>query len=194
MTIINFLESNKNAPKLFTARDVQIIKKQIMGDKLTQPERNRLSRTIRPRLECIKEISEFHEEFGLRHNQQHRRIMDLAVKIILQDELIEKIRAILLFGSFANKTHTHQSDIDICVLLETTSIKEATEFRIRNSGKLPDIVDIQVFNVLPTNIKKEIAKNHKILFAKNFDNVAFTIHHLKDNDFLLRKKQIFGAT
>ncbi|MBI2575396.1 nucleotidyltransferase domain-containing protein, partial [Candidatus Woesearchaeota archaeon] len=89
---------------------------------------------------------------------------------ILKDELSDRIRAVLLFGSFSDKTYTSRSDIDICAVFRAISLKEATEFRISVSGQLPEKVDVQVFDVLPQKIKREIARNNKVLYrAKDYD-------------------------
>ena len=107
--------------------------------------------------------------------------MEKAVNITLNDQLNKDIIAILLFGSHADRTNTPRSDIDICVVFKKDlSLKEATKFRIRNSGCMSDKIDLQVFNVLPSKIKKEIAINHRILYRNNeFNNIAFTTEYSK---------------
>lgn len=93
------------------------------------------------------------------------KIIKDAVEVILQDKLGNEVKAILLFGSFADGTFTPRSDIDICVVFRRDiSLKEATQFRIRVSGQLPEKVDIQVFDVLPRKVRREIVRNHKVLY------------------------------
>lgn len=168
--------------------------KQLNGIKLTQSEKNRLSRDIRPKLEFIKEIAEFKDDFDLEKNQINKKIIQKSVDVILKDELSRDIKAILLFGSFADNSFTKNSDIDICVVFrDSILLKKATEFRIRISGELPKKVDIQVFNVLPQKIKREIARNHKALYyEKDYDNIDFSIRYLKDEDYFIRVNKIFG--
>lgn len=190
----NLLRHNKDARKIFGKKELEIIMKQLEGIKLTQSEKNRLSRDIRPKLEFIKEIAEFKDEFNLEKNQDNKKIIQKAVDIILKDESSRNIKVILLFGSFSDNSFTKNSDIDICVVFrESISLKKATEFRIRISGELPKKVDIQVFNVLPQKIKKEIARNHKVLYyEKDYDNIDFSIRYLKDEDYSIRMNKIFG--
>ena len=45
-------------------------------------------------------------------------------------------------------------------------MKEASEFRIKVSGKVPEKIDIQVYNTLPEKIKKEIDKKGKVIWKK----------------------------
>ena len=176
MKLKQFLKTNKNARKVFGKKEIEIIIKQLEGLKLTQSEKNRLCRDVKPKLEFIKEAIKFKDEFNLVKNQDNKRIMDKAVQIILRDKPNKNISAILLFGSFADNSFTKRSDIDICaVFKEDISLKKATEFRIHTSGQLPKKVDIQVFNILPQKIKKGIARNHKILYkGKDYDNINFS--------------------
>lgn len=193
--LIQILKTNGNARRLFGRREIEIMLKQLEGLKLKQSEKNRLSRDIKPKLEFIKEIAEFKDEFKLEKNQDNKKLIEKAVGIILKDELREDIMAALLFGSFADNTFTKSSDIDICVVFKgNISLKKATEFRIRIAGQLPDKVDVQVFNVLPQKIKRDIARNHKVLYKDNeYDNIGFSIKYLKDEDYFIRMNKIFGV-
>ena len=168
---------------------------QINGKDLTQSEKNRLSRSIRKKLKIIKNLNQFSNEFALKKNQNNLVKIQKGVETILIDKLKDSITAILLFGSFANNTFIYNSDIDICVIFDSISNKEAAKFRIRIMGELPKIFDIQVFNTLPLKIKKNIAINHKILYStKQFKNLDFTINLLKNENYFIRKNKIFGKT
>src|SRR3989344_5844832 len=122
-----------------------------------------------------------------------KKIIKQAVDLILKEDR-EKIKAILLFGSHADGTANWRSDIDICVLFkETISLRGATSFRIKIAAELPDIVDIQVFNILPQKFQKSIADNHKILFsAPLFDDFNFTLGTQKL--FFESKRRIIATT
>lgn len=187
--------SNKNARRIFGKKELEIIIKQLEGLALKQSESNRLSRDIKPKLEFIKEISKFEDEFKLEKNQNNKRLIEKAIETIINDEIGKGITAILLFGSFADNSFRPNSDIDICVIFKNDlSLKEATEFRKRVLGSLPEKLDVQVFNALPQKIKREIARNHKVLYKINeYDNTNFTIRYLKDDDYFLRMNNIFGA-
>ena len=188
-----FLKSNKKARKIFGKKELEIISKQLEGLALTQSERNRLSRDIRPKLEFIKEINNFNDEFKLKKAQDGKKIIDKAVNLILQDKLKDRIEAILLFGSRVRGIVTPRSDIDICVVFDKIEREEADRFRIRILSNFSTRMDIQVFNVLPQKIKRSIANSHRILYKKEyFDNTLFSIKYLKDEDFFIRAKRIFG--
>ena len=148
-----FLTGNQNARRIFGKKELGIILNQLDSMPLTQSERNRLSRDIKPKLEFIRDMSEFKDEFKLKKNQDNKRIIERAVDVILKDELGKNIEAVLLFGSFADNTFT-----------------------------------------LPQKIRKNIAGNHKVIYqSSHYDNLYFTIKHLKDNDYFARMRRIFGA-
>ncbi|MEK6932824.1 MAG: nucleotidyltransferase domain-containing protein [Nanoarchaeota archaeon] len=163
MKLLKLLKE-ENARKIFGKKELVIIEKQLLGINLTQSEKNRLSRDIRKKFDFIKELSKL--DIDLRKGAEIKKIIKEAVEIILQDKLKEEIKAILLFGSHVKGIVTKRSDIDICVIFKDISAEEATRFRIRTLGELPENVDIQVYNHLPEKIKIEIDKKGKILYKK----------------------------
>lgn len=195
MGLLSLLKHNKNVRKIFGKKEIEIIFKQLEGAQLTQSEKNRLSRDIRPKLEFIKQANEFRDEFRLERNQSNKKIIEKALAAILNDKIKENVLAVLLFGSYSDKTATKRSDIDVCaVLKKNISLKEATLFRMRIAREVPEKIDIQVFNALPQVLKRSIARNHKILYKRNeYDNVGFSLKYLKDKDYFIRKERIFGA-
>ena len=166
MSLIDFLKENENARKIFGKRELKIIEKQLQGINLTQSEKNRLSRDIRKKLEFIKEVSRFSDEFKLKKASKIKEKINLAVKLIKKDILFNGIRKIILFGSTADNTRIFRSDIDIAIEFDNINTKEAVDFRIRILGHFDDKMDIQVYNVLPDKIKKEIDLKGKVLFKK----------------------------
>lgn len=195
VVLAEFLKTSKNSRKVFGRKELEIMLKQLHGLPLKQSEKNRLSRDVKPKLEFIREIAKYENEFGLQKNQDNKMAIQKALGTILTDEFADAIKAVLLFGSFADNTFTSRSDIDVCVVFRTITLKEATEFRIRVSGQIPEKVDVQVFNILPQKIKKEIARSHKVLYrAKDYDNVAFTIRYIREQDYFIRANRIFAQT
>lgn len=166
MALINIIEKNENVRKIFGKRELVIIKKQLLGVKLTQSEMNRLSRDIRKKFEAIKELSKYEEEFKLKKGVINKELIERVKNKILKDILVKKIRKIVLFGSAAENELTLLSDIDISVEFDEITQKEAFDFRVRIIGDFSDRLDIQVYNVLPDKIKKEIDKYGKIIWKK----------------------------
>ncbi|NOZ81037.1 MAG: nucleotidyltransferase domain-containing protein [DPANN group archaeon] len=191
----NFITTKDVVRRIFGKKEIDIMRRQLEGLPLSQSEQNRISRDIKPKLRAIKGLSAFSDEFGLGKDQDNRRLIKRAVEEILRDELQGRIQAILLFGSFADKSRTRRSDIDICVVFKKAlSLAEMTKFRIRMGGKLPEKIDVQVFRALPQRIRRSIARNHRVLYKDNsFSNLDFTNRHLKDEDYFIRIRNIFGA-
>lgn len=167
MNLLTFLKRNENTRKIFGRRELKIIEKQLQGINLTQSEKNRLSRDIRKKLAFIKEIARFEDEFGLKKGLMIKKKITEAKEVILEDQLFKRIKKIFLYGSVVENTLTFRSDIDLAVVFDKIDVKEATRFRIRVLGQVHDKMDIQVFNILPEKIKKEIKKRHKILYDKS---------------------------
>src|SRR3989344_2419765 len=158
MNLIQFLKTNENARKIFGQRELKIIEKQINGINLTQSEKNRLSRDIRKKFEFINEASKFNGEFELKKGAENKELVEWALEGIKKTAFFPRIKEIWLFGSMVKKEMSVRSDIDIAVLFNKISIREATEFRIKALTNSPEKIDIQVFNVLPEKIKKSILK------------------------------------
>lgn len=151
--------------KIFGKREIKIIEKQLKGIKLTQSEKNRLSRDIRKKLDAVIKLSANSEEFKLKKGAETEKLIQRVKEIILNDKLKTEIKRIILFGSYVSNEFTYRSDVDIAVEFNEISQKEASLFRIRILAECPKIIDIQVYNILSKKIQKEILKG-KILYPK----------------------------
>lgn len=164
MDILKFLQSDKNTRKVFGKRELKIIEKQLYGINLTQSEKNRLSRDIRKKFEFIKNISRYSDEFELKKASIIKEIINESKKIILEDFDSKNIEEIILYGSFIENSLSFKSDIDIAIKFEKVNLREATLFKKRILGKLNSKVDLQIYNILPKKIQKEINNNGRILY------------------------------
>jgi len=166
MQFLQFLKINKNARKIFGIRELKIIEKQLNGIALTQSEKNRLSRDIRKKLEFIREICHFENEFQLKKASNINYLIEETKEVILESKLSHKIKKIILFGSAVENKLSFHSDIDISVEFDSIDKKEAGKFRVYVLGRVNDKIDVQVYNTLPNKIKKEINKKGRILYQK----------------------------
>jgi len=162
--LLNFLKANKNSRKIFGERELKIIEKQLLGINLTQSEKNRLSRDIRKKLEFIKKISDFSDEFELKKSSIINEKTEQIKQNILDSGYFRNIKRIILFGSTVENQRTFRSDIDIAVEFDNINLKQATEFRIRMN--LDRGIDVQVYNILPDKIKKEIDEYGKEIYQR----------------------------
>lgn len=166
MGLLEFLKKNENTRKIFGERELKIIEKQLLGVNLTQSEKNRLSRDIRKKLDFIKSAGIFSEEFKLKKGAVIKEIIKETKELILGSKYFPGIKRIILFGSTIENRLALSSDVDIAVEFDKIDKKEATKFRINMSGKVNKKADIQVYNILPDKIKKEIDKNRKVIYER----------------------------
>lgn len=164
MNLLTFLKGDGNARKIFGKRELKILEKQLLGIPLTQSEKNRLSRDIRQKFEFIGKTVRFTDEFKLKKGAIIKRMIQETKESILHDELSKHIKKIILYGSAVENKLTFRSDIDLAVRFNTITLKEATLFRTRIHGRVPEKMDIQVYNVLPEKIKKEIDTKGKVIY------------------------------
>lgn len=149
---------------IFGKQELIIIKKQLFGIKLKPSEKTRLSRDIRKKFRAIDSLSKHKEEFILKQGTETKSIIKDAKEIILNTKYFSRIKRIYLFGSTAEGTHIFRSDIDIAVEFTNINQKEATLFRIKT--RVPEKIDLQVYNILPEKIKKEIIEKGKIIYER----------------------------
>ena len=166
MTLLDTVKKNPEIRKIFGKRELVIIQKQLLGMRLTQSERNRLSRDIRKKLEAIKELAQSTDEFDLKHGSEVKKRVQEIKEVILENKYFPKIKRIVLFGSSADNTRTFRSDIDVAVEFDSIDLREATLFRLDILKDVGEKVDIQVYNVLPDKIKKEIDSKGRTLYER----------------------------
>ena len=93
--------------------------------------------------------------------------MKEIINQILKNDVEKRIKFIILYGSQANGNPTPMSDIDLAIYYEGDK-KERFNFRIKTAGLLNKKYDVQIFQDLPLQVKKEVIKG-KILHQKNYD-------------------------
>jgi predicted nucleotidyltransferase len=165
MSLLNEVRKNKELLRIFGKRELKIIEKQLLGVKLKPSEIVRLSRDIRKKFEAIATLSKYSNEFRLKKGAEIKEMINEAIDVIKESKEFSRIKAIYLYGSAVKNELTLVSDIDIAVEFSNIDEKEAGRFRLYVLGRVNEKVDIQVFNILPDKIKKEI-ENAKILWKK----------------------------
>ena len=173
MSLELFLERNALARRLFGEREIDIAVRQMKGLPLTASERVRLSRDIRPKLELVRELAAFGDEFALKKNKANETAWKRAVDEIRRDAVGREAVAVLLFGSQVTGEKTRRSDVDIAVVFgRAPDRKTVFGFESRLNGAVEG-VHVSVFEALPPRVKAEIARNHRVLFAgKGFDEAG----------------------
>ena|SRR3989338_6912996 len=166
MGMLKFLKESQDARKIFGRGELKIIEKQMLGVSLSQSEKNRLSRDVRRKLEFIRKIAGFEREFKIKKGSEIKKMLEETKEIIMADALIKKIKRVVLFGSAAEGMLTLSSDIDIAVEFDRITLADATLFRKRISGKVNSKMDVQVYNILPNKVRREINSKGKVLYQR----------------------------
>jgi len=166
MSLLDTIRKSKNIRRIFGKREIEIIEKQLLGINLIPSEKTRLSRDIKKKFETIKELSDYSSEFELKKASFIKKMIEEAKETIFESKQLSRIKKIILFGSYAENQASFRSDIDIAVEFFEIEKREANEFRISILSKVPEKIDIQVYNILPEKIKKEIDEKGKILWKK----------------------------
>jgi predicted nucleotidyltransferase len=164
MNIAQFIKENKNSRKIFGEKEIEIIEKQVLGIRLTPSERNRLSRDIRKKLDFITEISKRDFDFDLKKGSVIKEKVEEMKSEILNSQYARRIKRIYLYGSTVYGIRTFRSDIDIAVEFDDIYLKEATEFRIKFA--YDEKIQVEVYNVLPDKIKKEIDEKGRTIYER----------------------------
>jgi len=166
MELINIIKKPEMR-KIFGERELKIIEKQLKGVNLLPSERTRLSRDIRKKLEAVRLLSAFVEDFKLKKGHYLKQIITNTKDEMSKHPLFSNIKRIILFGTAAENKLRLGSDIDIAVEFDKgVSEKEAFKFKTCFSGKISNKIDIQIFNTLPEEMKDEIERRGKIIFEK----------------------------
>ena len=103
-------------------------------------------------------------EFALKKGSLIKLTIEDTKKIILEDKEAKKIKRIIFFGYVIENKLILKSDIDIAVEFRNIIKKDATLFRARIAGRISKKIDVQVLNILPQKIKKEINEKGKIIY------------------------------
>lgn len=137
---------------LLTTIEKKIIKKQLLGATMTQTERNRLT-TIRKKLRAVQLLAPFSESLVLKRKYIFKKILDESIFIIKQ---FPGVKRILLFGSHVTGSPRLDSDIDLAVVFESITKDGAKIFMKNIIGRIPEQVDLRIYNFLPEKVKQEV--------------------------------------
>ena len=96
------------------------------------------------------------------------KLVKEAVERIRKLDEKGKVQFITLYGSLVESREGKLSDIDIAIYYDADA-RERFSFRVRAQGRLGDKFDIQIFQDLPTYVKKEVVSGGKVLFYKDYD-------------------------
>ncbi len=119
---------------------------------------------------------------------------------VCRDDILDRLRScpnfdalkfIYLYGSYAAGETTERSDIDLCLYYDIEDRDELYKTLFQISGSFTDEYDIQMFQLLPLYVQKEVFKG-ELIYADEKDFVYDIARQtVKEyNDFEPRYKYI----
>jgi len=128
---------------IFTEREMKVIKRKTENKKLNQTDSNYLYRFIRPKLREIASIDAKKLLNKLEYNQKIKSIEKKIRKNIL--EKIEKVDAIVLYGSVVQNNYKSYNDIDILVVTKEKNYEKLRQ-RYRKIKEVKSLLQKEEIN------------------------------------------------
>jgi len=99
-------------------------------------------------------------------------------------EIRKKLRVlqkydVVIFGSYATDNFTAKSDIDIAVITKQKKPEKNKVIWKKLLAISPAKYHINIFELLPLNLKAEIIENNQILFGKDLEISEYFYHFRK---------------
>jgi len=166
--------------KILTDKEDKIIKKRLSNKKLSQLERNRLSRSIRPKL---REISLIDSKSILEKIDYNPKIISIENKIInVIKNNIQQVDSIILYGSVIQNNYHEYNDIDIMIATKSKIYKTEME----KWNKIRELNDVLKDNGITSDI--EIISKENLI--KSYKNSPTLVYQLKDHKIIYGKIKI----
>ena len=106
----------------------------------------------------------------------------------------------VLYGSYVRNEITMKSDMDVAVITKIKDKEKNMEIWWTLLGKVPQIYDIRIFELLPLYIKIEIIENHIVLFGDELELSEYfyffrklwkdQYYRIKENQFKSMREKI----
>ncbi len=106
--------------------------------------------------------------------------------------LLNDVLGVILFGSVVMNKSTPRSDIDVCVVVGTTSKSEVKRIfdNILSSG-VTQRYDVKIFEMLPLHLKGEVLENGVIVASKDERELSYYLHKYRkmwqDHEIKMKK-------
>lgn len=134
---------------ILTNKAVELIRKKLRNEKLTQQDSNYLSRFVRPKLREMASIDAKAILGKIEYNPRARAIESKIKKIILQNST--NISSIIICGSAIHSNYKEYNDIDVIIATKTPIIPQEKKLnilkQIEQSAKKQNLnLDIQMYS------------------------------------------------
>ena len=166
--------------KILTKKEMKIINKRLENRRLSQIERNRLSRSIRPKLKEISKIDSVNLLLKLEYVPDSIPIENTIIRVVKKH--LHNVDSIILYGSAVQTNYKEYNDIDILIITKTKIYKTEKE----KWRKIREITDVLKENDITADIEM-ISKKGLLTSYKNNPTL---IYQLKDYKIIYGKIKI----
>jgi predicted nucleotidyltransferase len=166
--------------KILTKKEMKIISKRLENKKLSQIERNRLSRSIRPKLKEISRIDSINLLQKLEYIPDSISIENAIIKAV--KKYVYNVDSIILYGSVVQTNYKEYNDIDILIITKTRIYETEKE----KWKKIREIISVLKEN----NINADIEIISKKSLLAGYKSSPTLIYQLKDNKIIYGKIKI----
>ena len=164
---------------ILSDREKKIIEKKMTGKKLSQTERNRLSRSIRPKLREISKIDSKQILEKIDYNPKSISIENKITRVI--KETLKDVDSIILYGSAIQTNYHEYNDIDIMIVIKEKITPEYQKYK-----KISELKKI----LKESQIVSDIEIISKDSLINGYKNSPTLIYQLKDSKIIYGKIKI----
>jgi len=146
--------------QILSDREIEVVRKRLQNQHITQTESNYLSRSIRPKLKAAQIAT----SLGLLSLLNYRRKKYERENKIIKNKLLDYfnknlnkaiIKAVVLYGSYVQNRHTNYRDIDVLIILNKKIWKTSAEkYRLEKNIEKNIDLDIDAHLVLYKDLIK----------------------------------------
>ncbi|HIH62783.1 MAG: hypothetical protein QT05_C0037G0004 [archaeon GW2011_AR13] len=162
---------------ILTNMEKEVINKRLNNEKLTKQDSYYLSKSIRPKLKQIEELSNKNLLQRVKYNHKAKIIERNIIELILKE--IKVVKSIILYGSVVQTNYSKYNDIDLLIITKNKvwennwkkkDIINNLEDKAKKIGLKLDIqiLDIQTFREVYTSNPSLIyqMKDNKVIYGK----------------------------
>lgn len=167
-------------PSILTKTEEKVIEKKLKNKKLTKQDSYYLSVSIRPKLRQVERLAKMNLLKRMSYNRKSKTTDDKIKNIILKK--INKIKAIVLYGSIVQNNYSNYKDIDVLIITNKNLWKNKKE-KLNLINKIEE-------KAKKENLNLDIQIIDKKTLDKTYSSNLSLIYQLKDNKTIYGKLKL----
>jgi predicted nucleotidyltransferase len=165
---------------ILTEMEKEVINKKLNNEKLTKQDSYYLSKSIRPKLKQIEELSKKNLLERVGYNPKAKIIEKNIVKLILKE--IKGVKAIILYGSVVQTNYLRYNDIDLLIITKDKLVE--------NNWRKNDIINDLEDKANKAHLRLDIQILDIKTFLEIYTSNPSLIYQMKDSKVIYGKIDI----